>query len=75
MGVLPVPEEVRSMHAKIDRVLDTVYMHNKTLEKIIGRLDDFETTQKDVQELSRELKHVKDSLPTIKDCLRFDAFS
>ncbi|AFM27674.1 hypothetical protein [Desulfomonile tiedjei] len=75
MGVLPVPEEVRSMHAKIDRVLDTVYMQNKALEKIIGRLDEFEATQKDLHELSRELRHVKNSLITIKDCLRFDAVS
>jgi hypothetical protein len=72
MGMLPVPEEVKDMRDKIDRMMAMTADHYQMLQRILGRLDDLKRDDSEMAAVRLELTEVRNSLSVIKDCLRFD---
>lgn len=72
MRMLPVPEEVKNMHEKIERVLETLSNQNRTLERIVERLDALKANDYYVTEIWKELREIQNCLTVIKDSVRFD---
>jgi hypothetical protein len=72
MGVLPVPEEVKNMHGKIERMLESLSAQNRLLESIAERLDQLKTNEEQIAEIGRELGEIRNCLTVIKDSIRFD---
>jgi hypothetical protein len=70
MGVLPVPEEVKNMHGKIEQVLEILRDQNRLLEKIVKRIDELESDKEKIAQIGRELKEIGNSLTIIKDNVR-----
>jgi hypothetical protein len=71
MGLLPVPDEVRSMHTKIDQVLEVLSAQSALLTQIITHNSELKSFQTNLNELNLKMQHVADSVTTIKDCVRF----
>jgi hypothetical protein len=71
MGLLPVPEEVRSIHAKIDQILDVLSAQNDLLGQIVTRDVELKSFEAKLKELNLKMQHVTDSVTVIKDCVRF----
>jgi hypothetical protein len=71
MGLLPVPDEVRSMHAKIDQVLEVLSAQNAVLGQIITRNAELRSFETALKELNVKMQHVTNSVMAIKDCVRF----
>ena len=67
MRMLPVPEEVKNMHEKIERVLETLSNQNRTLERIVERLDALKANDYYVTEIWKELREIQNCLTVIKD--------
>lgn len=72
MGMLPVPEEVKNMHWKIDQVIETLHDQNRLLEQIVKRIDELKSNDKEIAEIGWKLKEIENSLTVIKDSVRFN---
>lgn len=70
MGFLPVPDEVREMHKKVDHLIDRMLVHEKLIDQLISRIDDAKNNNGGVKQLSQELQTIKLSLDVVKDSLR-----
>ena len=70
MGMLPVPEEVKNMHWKIEQVLETLHDQNRLLERIVKRIDELKAEDEKIAQIGRELKEIGNSLTIIKDSVR-----
>lgn len=71
MGLLPVPDEVRVMHSKIDQLTQIVNAQTRLLEKLLNRSAETHGSNGSLTGLEKRLGHIDDSLTTIKDCVRF----
>ncbi len=71
MGLLPVPDEVKVMHSKIDQLAQIVNAQTKLLEKLIARSGETIGSTGALTGLEKRLGHIDDSLTMIKDCVRF----
>jgi hypothetical protein len=72
MGVLPVPEEVKNMHGKIERTLESLFAQNRLFESIAERLDQLKTNEEQIADIGEELGEIRNCLTVIKDSIRFD---
>ncbi|MEW6112994.1 MAG: hypothetical protein AB1664_12765, partial [Thermodesulfobacteriota bacterium] len=70
MGVLPVPEEVRNMHEKIDRIVETLHSQSRLLEMMAERIRTLKSDDQKIAEMGRELTEIRSTLTVIKDCVR-----
>jgi hypothetical protein len=71
VGLLPVPDEVREMHSKIDQLTQIVNAQTRLLEKLLMRSAETNGSNGSLTGLEKRLGHIDDSLTTIKDCVRF----
>lgn len=71
MGLLPVPDEVKSMHEKIDQLVQVVNSQSALLGQILAKTDGLSSFEKDLKHLQLKMEHVNNSVTTIKDCVRF----
>jgi hypothetical protein len=71
MGLLPVPDEVKSMHDKIDRLVEAVNSQGALLGQILARTHELGSFEKDLKDLQLKMEYVNNSVTTIKDCVRF----
>jgi len=73
MGVLPVPEEVRSMHDTINRIMTVVTEQNTLLQRIVGQINDIRLDNRELSAIRLELTELRSAIVVIKDCVRFDS--
>ncbi|MBI5251742.1 MAG: hypothetical protein HY912_19795 [Desulfomonile tiedjei] len=71
MGLLPVPDEVKTMHEKIDRLVDTINSQNALLGQVLQRTLELGSYQRDLRDMQLKLEYLSNSVTTIKDCVRF----
>ena len=71
MGLLPVPDEVRSMHAKIDHLAESINSQKALLDKVLQRTLQLGSYEKELKDLQNKLEYLSNSVTTIKDCVRF----
>jgi hypothetical protein len=71
VGLLPVPDEVRVMHSKIDQLTEVVNAQTRLLEKLLVRLPETNGSNGSLTGFEKRLGHIDDSLTLIKDCVRF----
>jgi len=71
MGILPVPDEVREMHSKIDQLTEAVNAQNRVLEKLLVRSAETNGSKESLTGVEKRLARIDDSLTIIKDCVRF----
>jgi replicative DNA helicase len=72
MAMLPVPEEVKNMHRKIEQALEMLSHHSRLLERIVERIAQLNTNEERIAEIRRDLSDMRNSLTVIKDSVRFD---
>ena len=70
-GFLPVPDEVREMHSKIDQLVEVVNAQTRLLEKLLVRSTEASGSNGSLTGFEKRLGHIDDSLTMIKDCVRF----
>jgi predicted nucleic-acid-binding protein len=70
--MLPVPEEVRNMHEKIDRIVETLHRQSQVMERLAERIGALKSYEQKIAEMGRELTEIRNTLAVIKDCVRFD---
>jgi hypothetical protein len=71
VGFLPVPDEVRVMHSKIDQLTEVVNAQTRLLEKLLVRSGETNGSNGSLTGVEKRLGHIDDSLTMIKDCVRF----
>jgi hypothetical protein len=71
VGLLPVPDEVRAMHSKIDQLTRIVNAQTRLLEKLLSRSVESNGSNGSLTGFEKRLGHIDDSLTMIKDCVRF----
>jgi hypothetical protein len=71
VGFLPVPDEVRVMHSKIDQLTEVVNAQTRLLERLMVRLPEGNGSNGSLTGVEKRLGHIDDSLTMIKDCVRF----
>lgn len=71
MGVLPVPEEVRSMHAKIDALKEIVSNQNRVLQKLVDQVNQLKSQDKKMDDLNQKFTEINKHLTIISDTVRF----
>ena len=71
MGLLPVPEEVKDMHEKIDLLVEAVNSQGALLAQILRRTHDLGTFERDLRDMQFKMDYLSNSVTTIKDCVRF----
>jgi len=72
MGVIPVPEEMRNMHEKVNRIVETLHNQDRMLEKMEERIATLKSDGQKLAEMGRELQEIRNALAIIKDAVRFD---
>ena len=72
MGMLPVPEEVRDMHEKINRIVTMVVDQNHLLQRISTQMDQLKLNDKEIAAIRAELSEIRNALTIIKDCVRLE---
>ena len=70
MGLLPIPDEVREMHKKIDHIIDRMLVYERLISQLVSSIDHLKSDNSEVKQLSLELQAIKSSLEVVKDSLR-----
>ena len=70
MGLLPIPDEVREMHKKIDPLIDRMLVHERLISHLVSGIDAAKNNNGQIQALSQDLIAIKASLDVVKDSLR-----
>lgn len=71
MGVLPVPEEIHSMHAKIDALRETIGHQNRMLQKLVDQVNQLKSQDKKIDDLGQKFVEINKLLTIISDTVRF----
>jgi hypothetical protein len=70
MGLLPIPDEVREMHKKIDHIIDRMLVYERLISQLVSSIDHLKSDNSEVKQLSLELQAIKSTLDVVKDSLR-----
>ncbi len=71
MGVLPVPEEVRSMHTKIEALTELVSHQNKLIRKLTDQIQQLKSQDKKIDDIGQKFTEINRLLTIISDTMRF----
>jgi hypothetical protein len=71
MGLLLAPDEVKSMHEKIDQLVEAVNSQGVLPGQIFTRANELGAFETDLKNLQLKMEHPDNSVTTIKDCVRF----
>lgn len=71
MGLLPVPDEVKNRHDKIDLLPEAVNSPRILMGRALERTHESGSFKKDLRDLAVGMEHANNSITIIKDCIRF----